>query len=113
MIQISISALYIYSSFFFFNDSATTEIYTLSLHDALPISVRSPPSSPLASRLTIHAISAVRSGTPLRAGAACAADAAGAVEAALAGRAGARIGSGRAAAAKAVTKGRLLLPAKT
>src|SRR5438874_13563417 len=24
---------------FFFNDSATTEIYTLSLHDALPISV--------------------------------------------------------------------------
>src|SRR6266404_1195328 len=24
--------------FFFFNDSATTEIYTLSLHDALPIS---------------------------------------------------------------------------
>src|SRR3989442_9671485 len=27
------------SSFFFFNDTATTEIYTLSLHDALPISV--------------------------------------------------------------------------
>src|SRR2546429_6176358 len=25
-------------SFFFFNDTATTEIYTLSLHDALPIS---------------------------------------------------------------------------
>src|SRR4051812_49627383 len=25
-------------SFFFFNDPATTEIYTLSLHDALPIS---------------------------------------------------------------------------
>src|SRR5215203_737351 len=25
--------------FFFFNDTATTEIYTLSLHDALPISV--------------------------------------------------------------------------
>src|SRR5258708_23531502 len=24
--------------FFFFNDTATTEIYTLSLHDALPIS---------------------------------------------------------------------------
>jgi len=23
--------------FFFFNDTATTEIYTLSLHDALPI----------------------------------------------------------------------------
>src|SRR5437667_2935822 len=27
--------------FFFFNDTATTEIYTLSLHDALPISPRS------------------------------------------------------------------------
>src|SRR3712207_8826942 len=25
--------------FFFFNDTATTEIYTLSLHDALPISM--------------------------------------------------------------------------
>src|SRR3712207_7191351 len=31
-------------SVFFFNDTATTEIYTLSLHDALPISSRS--SSP-------------------------------------------------------------------
>src|SRR3712207_7822444 len=29
-----------YSYIFFFNDTATTEIYTLSLHDALPISVR-------------------------------------------------------------------------
>src|SRR2546426_1873627 len=27
----------LFSSFFFFNDTATTEIYTLSLHDALPI----------------------------------------------------------------------------
>src|SRR6266700_5731594 len=27
--------------FFFFNDTATTEIYTLSLHDALPIRMRS------------------------------------------------------------------------
>src|SRR2546430_16000740 len=26
-----------HSTFFFFNDTATTEIYTLSLHDALPI----------------------------------------------------------------------------
>src|SRR2546430_10610061 len=26
--------------FFFFNDTATTEIYTLSLHDALPILIR-------------------------------------------------------------------------
>src|SRR3712207_8443053 len=28
---------------FFFNDTATTEIYTLSLHDALPISAGPPP----------------------------------------------------------------------
>src|SRR5215510_16284311 len=28
--------------FFFFNDTATTEIYTLSLHDALPICASSP-----------------------------------------------------------------------
>ena len=27
------------SVFFFFNDTATTEIYTLSLHDALPICI--------------------------------------------------------------------------
>src|SRR5574340_1121306 len=38
--------------FFFFNDTATTEIYTLSLHDALPISVAAvfhlaSPASPL------------------------------------------------------------------
>src|SRR5260221_2270799 len=34
-----------HTSFFFFNDTATTEIYTLSLHDALPIyrSLQSPP----------------------------------------------------------------------
>src|SRR2546426_7300172 len=31
---------------FFFNDTATTEIYTLSLHDALPISRRRRPRRP-------------------------------------------------------------------
>src|SRR2546430_9315612 len=31
--------------FFFFNDTATTEIYTLSLHDALPISRDAPARS--------------------------------------------------------------------
>src|SRR5438132_4876600 len=31
------------SLYFFFNDPATTEIYTLSLHDALPISLRPSP----------------------------------------------------------------------
>src|SRR5437016_14662324 len=30
--------LFVLALFFFFNDTATTEIYTLSLHDALPIS---------------------------------------------------------------------------
>src|SRR5256885_10768145 len=33
------------ASFFFFNDTATTEIYTLSLHDALPISAASRPGA--------------------------------------------------------------------
>src|SRR5438034_8127933 len=32
--------LSVFFFFFFFNDTATTEIYTLSLHDALPISCR-------------------------------------------------------------------------
>src|SRR6266513_6191910 len=32
--------------FFFFNDTATTEIYTLSLHDALPIRMSSRASDP-------------------------------------------------------------------
>src|SRR2546427_9795045 len=45
------------SSFFFFNDTATTEIYTLSLHDALPISKapsqdRGAPSPPATARPT-------------------------------------------------------------
>src|SRR5947199_9029784 len=38
VLLLSCSLLTPYFSFFFFNDTATTEIYTLSLHDALPIS---------------------------------------------------------------------------
>src|SRR2546425_3354087 len=38
--------LFLYSLFFFFNDTATTEIYTLSLHDALPISAQIPGQRP-------------------------------------------------------------------
>src|SRR2546430_8408095 len=34
------------NTFFFFNDTATTEIYTLSLHDALPISIIASSSIP-------------------------------------------------------------------
>src|SRR3712207_9200455 len=37
MICVSVLSQYTFV-FFFFNDTATTEIYTLSLHDALPIS---------------------------------------------------------------------------
>src|SRR2546430_13755773 len=47
--------------FFFFNDTATTEIYTLSLHDALPISFRGGlpyqserPDEPQQSRNLLH-----------------------------------------------------------
>src|SRR4028119_291688 len=49
---------------FFFNDTATTEIYTLSLHDALPISpdpLRPPGSD---KRLPAVAARASRTGTP-------------------------------------------------
>src|SRR3712207_9060189 len=34
---LSLPRIYAVNFFFFFNDTATTEIYTLSLHDALPI----------------------------------------------------------------------------
>src|SRR2546427_7121986 len=35
--SVPISSFLLFVLFFFFNDTATTEIYTLSLHDALPI----------------------------------------------------------------------------
>src|SRR6185503_12626683 len=44
-------------AFFFFNDTATTEIYTLSLHDALPIS----PCGPCCWPLVVSAGSSARS----------------------------------------------------
>src|SRR6266536_2613631 len=37
MFKLIITVLLFFLCFFFFNDTATTEIYTLSLHDALPI----------------------------------------------------------------------------
>src|SRR6266568_9622173 len=40
--------------FFFFNDTATTEIYTLSLHDALPIRACSTGLTPTASACAPH-----------------------------------------------------------
>src|SRR6266536_6273763 len=38
-ISLPLHHLFLFMPFFFFNDTATTEIYTLSLHDALPISL--------------------------------------------------------------------------
>src|SRR2546422_3958887 len=38
LLSLIVSLLFSLTLFFFFNDTATTEIYTLSLHDALPIS---------------------------------------------------------------------------
>ena len=43
--------------FFFFNDTATTEIYTLSLHDALPISFRHDPRRSRHSKFLSKALS--------------------------------------------------------
>src|SRR2546426_3522326 len=40
-ISLCVSVCVFFLLFFFFNDTATTEIYTLSLHDALPISLPS------------------------------------------------------------------------
>src|SRR5260370_38555074 len=42
-------------SVFFFNDTATTEIYTLSLHDALPISPKATSSTLYFDSLTVNA----------------------------------------------------------
>src|SRR2546422_5059378 len=42
------------SAFFFFNDTATTEIYTLSLHDALPISGPMIPLYTVGHRMIAH-----------------------------------------------------------
>src|SRR5256885_8365749 len=43
--------------FFFFNDTATTEIYTLSLHDALPICVIDSPIGGLGLNMNLNRVS--------------------------------------------------------
>src|SRR5215475_10656125 len=71
-------ACFLFLFFFFFNDTATTEIYTLSLHDALPIwytntarcsppcPARSPcPSPSMFSRRTMRGPSTARFHTPV------------------------------------------------
>src|SRR3712207_7888202 len=52
--------------FFFFNDTATTEIYTLSLHDALPILPR---GGRRPGRLEVHEGPGARDGADRRGGA--------------------------------------------
>src|SRR3712207_9301880 len=61
------------NSFFFFNDTATTEIYTLSLHDALPIcdqrgspSIRGKPEMPRQASADTRATASFRDTVPLR-----------------------------------------------
>src|SRR2546422_3524862 len=49
--------------FFFFNDTATTEIYTLSLHDALPISPHAPSSVRKRSRYALVTPPATKPGS--------------------------------------------------
>src|SRR5215467_15318239 len=46
MYCVVVCLLFVFFFFFFFNDTATTEIYTLSLHDALPISASAVPKAP-------------------------------------------------------------------
>src|SRR5688572_33443856 len=51
----SLSILFLFF-FFFFNDTATTEIYTLSLHDALPICLYVPLSNVSSSPATLRKV---------------------------------------------------------
>src|SRR5438876_4658969 len=51
--------------FFFFNDTATTEIYTLSLHDALPIFFDSSEISESVNFCVMEAIKLCRLDTPI------------------------------------------------
>src|SRR2546422_5381122 len=51
--------------FFFFNDTATTEIYTLSLHDALPIHARGPGAVGAPAPGAAGAVGAARAAAPL------------------------------------------------
>src|SRR3712207_8072344 len=54
--------------FFVFNDTATTEIYTLSLHDALPIWGRTPASPDRARSSTSRSSSSTGEGSLVRDG---------------------------------------------
>src|SRR5215813_14429451 len=47
---------FVFFFFFFFNDTATTEIYTLSLHDALPISAPNAKYTPTAAEIAAGSV---------------------------------------------------------
>src|SRR2546429_7010115 len=51
---------FVFSLFFFFNDTATTEIYTLSLHDALPISQDPPAAASHSASSSLDRLSSAR-----------------------------------------------------
>src|SRR2546430_10803241 len=53
------------SFFFFFNDTATTEIYTLSLHDALPICVRALESRIMSARRSVSTATVILPPVPV------------------------------------------------
>ena len=61
-----VKCIFVILFFFFFNDTATTEIYTLSLHDALPIYLKNPSlkceiSMPVVTAALTHGLSLVHS----------------------------------------------------
>src|SRR5258708_9295743 len=58
----------VYCFFFFLNDTATTEIYPLSLHDALPIPLRALHALPDSVRPASRPPRPPRNGLPLRGG---------------------------------------------
>src|SRR5688572_32707942 len=62
MFMSSLCLLFFIFFFFFFNDTATTEIYTLSLHDALPISNGRGAAAPPAACSRIQQMPAAESG---------------------------------------------------
>src|SRR5256885_11935430 len=55
-------------SIFFFNDTATTEIYTLSLHDALPISYAATATTTMTVQVSITATCTINSASTLNFG---------------------------------------------
>src|SRR5690349_25107748 len=57
LVLICILFSYIFFFFFFFNDTATTEIYTLSLHDALPICLARVTTAHASSRISRRRVS--------------------------------------------------------